>query len=1191
MLLNLLRFELLYQSKQRALPIAALLFFALGCFMGNAGNAPAMVDFNAPFQISYYTGNFSLFSIFIIMFFAVSGTIRDDKYRMDLLINSTSVKKSHFFWSRFIGVFLFSVIGYSLFLPGYLVGLSISDLDAARIAPFHLKSYLWPFLVIIIPNVFICASLLFSVSLLTKSNMATYAGAIFMYILYFIVGIYSNSPMFATSVPASPEQMANAALMDPFAISTFFEHTQFWTPYEKSNLFLSFSGNYFWNRTLWVGFSFAVLGATYYLFSFRKTGQKRKKTSKVSTKKEALRRYRPAKIQLDLRTQWSAFLSSVKIETKETIQSLPFIALIGILLIALVFELYAKFYDAGGYGESWYTYTNLVIGAVIEVIPILSKILIVFYSGELIWKARDRKFDGILNATPASNPVFFFSKLTTLILIPLLLIAITIVVCLAFQLFNGFTAIDFRQYLLLFYHYGIPALVYSCLAIFVQTTLKSKYLGMGVTGLILLAFTTPVSFNLGIEHPMLRIGVMPSIGYSNMTGYDIQARAFPIYALYWGAFALILSLISLKFWNRQVIEPLSFGKAITLKKWKRSEILTLSFAVILFSAVGSMFYSKLNTEGDYKSTNNKMYYCAQYEQKFKQYASLPTLYYAHMKTEVDIYPGEEKYTVAADYQLINHNTVPITKIFITETKKLSDIQFENAELIWKDTVFGTYLFGFNEPILPQETIRMRYQLCNQSVPFKPDQTIVKNGTFIRHEVFEPTLGYKQYLELSDPDERKKRGLAKQEKALVYDQNITNTETGKEDVLYETIVSTAGDQIALAPGNLIRKWTKDGRNFFQYKYPEKNLPFLAYSSANYEVKKQLCNEIDIEYYYSAGHDVNHKTIAASTSMTLSYCMENFGNYIFDHLRVAETPAYYPAVGAVQPGLINMMEDKLYLIDGKKSQSYDVVAKRISTEIGHLWWGMLLTPTSDRGAGFLSQGLTEYTAAVVLEKLYGKGVLWELNKSFNENYSRGRAFASLKESPLYLERGEKYLTSAKSGLVTLAIRDLIGEKQFNTVLRNLIQQDSASTNYQVNTLNFLDELYKVSPKEHHQLIDEWMKEIIRYELTIDKAEYKILENGKYEITATISAKRFKTLSSGEEVEIGIDEPIKIGCFDKHPENIGKEDQPLYLKDHQIKDGLTTIKMYLDTLPKYIGVDPFLTRVDRNYSNNIKEIDIYL
>lgn len=1186
MLLQLLRFEVLHQSKQRALPIAALLFFSLGCFLGKAGNAPALVDFNAPFQISYYTGNFSLMSVFIIMFFAVSGAIRDHKHGMEALIYSSPIRKGHFFWSRFIGVFLFSVVGYSLFLPGFLVGLFISDLDTARIAVFQWQSYMWPFLVIIMPNVFICSSLLFSVSLLSKSNVATYAGAILIYILYFIVGIYSNSPMFASSLTASPEQMTVAALADPFAISTFFEHTQFWTPFEKSNKMLSFSGNYVWNRMLWIGFSFIVLGVTYRLFSFRKITQLGKKKASHSIDKGSVIAYRKAEVQINRKTQWRAFGYSVKMEVKDVMQSLPFMAILFTLFAALVFELYARFFEGGAYGENWYPYTNLVIETVIEIVPTLSKILIVFYSGELIWKAKDQKFDSILNATPSLNWVFFFSKLATLVLLPMLLIVTVILVGLAFQLANGFTDIDFTQYLLLFYYHGIPALVFSMLAFFVQNVVKRKYLGMGITGLIILSLASPLSYNLGIEHPMLRIGVMPSITYSNMAGYGIQVRSTTIYALYWVSLGLIFSLISLKFWNRQLIEPRRVGNSIYLQKWKRSEVLAIGIPLIVLMIMGSILHNKLHTDGHYKSNKERLDYSEQYERRFKQYEVLPKLYYAAMKTEVDIYPSDQKYTVSADYQLVNKNRVPVKQVFISETKKLSAISLENAKLIFKDSVFGTYLFEFDQPIPPLQTTRLRYQLSHQSLPFNPDYSIVKSGTYLRHEFFDPVLGYKKDLELSDPQERKKRGLPQAGKKLSEDQ-LLRPVAENVDISFETVVSTSADQVALAPGTLMREWTKDGRNFYRYKYLEENIPVIAYISARYASRKTSCHGIEVEHYYQPGHDINLPTIEASTCATLAYCIENFGPYPFNHLNVAETTSYFPWSGAAQPGLINMTEDKLYLVDISKNKTSYLVAKQTAGQIAHHWWGMSLKPKRVPGSGFLTFGLTEYTAALVLESLYGKGAIWNLSKSFNERYFRGRTYAAVKEPPLYLERGEKYLMDGKSGLVLLSIHDLIGEEKFNTALRTLLHQSSKDPAYKAHTLDFIDALHQITSLEEQKLINEWMKQIIRYEVAVENVRYKRLPDGQYEIKTSISAKKFKTLPSGKEIAISLDEPLKIGGFDKHPKDIGKADQIPYLKEHRIQGRLTTIKITLDSLPRYISVDPFLTRPDRNYTNNLKAL----
>jgi len=117
---KLLQFEVFYQLKQRALPIFILLFLALGVFVGRQGYATKGVNFNSVFQVYFHTSIFTLGSVFIIMFFAISAMLRDKQHNMESLIYSSSMKKRHYFWSRFFGTFLFSVLAFSPFLIGYI---------------------------------------------------------------------------------------------------------------------------------------------------------------------------------------------------------------------------------------------------------------------------------------------------------------------------------------------------------------------------------------------------------------------------------------------------------------------------------------------------------------------------------------------------------------------------------------------------------------------------------------------------------------------------------------------------------------------------------------------------------------------------------------------------------------------------------------------------------------------------------------------------------------------------------------------------------------------------------------------------------------------------------------------------------------------------------------------------------------
>ena len=509
---KLVQFEVFYQFKQRAFPLFAILFLALGVFVGRQGFAPKGVNFNAVYQIYFYTSILTLASIFIIMFFAISAMLRDKQHHMEGLIYSSSIKKSHYFWSRFLGTFIFSVLAFTPFMLGYILGIHFSDLDPERLGEFQLLSYLQPWVYFIVPNIFICSTIIFSVSTLTKNSTATYVSAVFVYMLYFVSSIFLNSPLMAQAVPASPESMAIAAVADPFGIAAFFEQTQYWTPYQKNTQLLSFSGLFLLNRLVWLLTSVVILFTTYKIFSFRKVTGKVKKDKKINTAKTPLFLYKPLVTIHSFKGQLTAFFHLLKLELKGVFKSLPFIAVLIMWLFIVFSELYSTVISGGEYGVSMYPFTNQLIDLLLAPLTLFSLILIVFYSAEIVWKERSLDFNLIVDATPVKNWVFFLSKFGALLLLPLILITIGIVMCIAFQVVLGYSNFELGIYASLYYYYGLQLVVFCMIALFINSLAKSKYLGMGIFGLITIIFLK--ADMLGFEHPLTSIGFMPRVSYT-----------------------------------------------------------------------------------------------------------------------------------------------------------------------------------------------------------------------------------------------------------------------------------------------------------------------------------------------------------------------------------------------------------------------------------------------------------------------------------------------------------------------------------------------------------------------------------------------------------------------------------------------------------------------------------------------------
>lgn len=1186
MILDLLKFENLYQSKQRALLLLSLVFLAYGLLIGSMNHAPVNVNFNSGYQLHFYTGLMTLGGVFIAMFFAISGVIRDRKHAMEGILYSTPVTKWQYFLSRLAGVYIFSLSTFTIFFIGHVAGTFSPALDPSRVMPFRFFNYLQTWSIFVVPNIFICVALVYSVALLTKNNVATYASGIFIYMLYIICSIVLNSPLMASSVPATPEGLMMASLADPFGLAAFFEQTQFWTAYQKNNQMLSFSGFLLWNRLLWVGLASLCLGIAYRTFSFRKPAGRAEKKKPEKPEKVTTKPYRPVPVSFGASFSWKPFGHLVLSNLKGVFKSLPFIGVMLVWGIVAFSEIYFRIVEGGDYHDSLYATTSQLTQLLAKPLGMLALILIVFYAGEIVWRNRDYKFEGVIDATPVPNTVFFLSNLVSLVALPCILIVSGVLIAVLFQAYTGYYHFEWDLYLSMFYYQGTSLLFYGLFALFIQSIIPNKYVGMGLSGVLILMLGTFSNY-IGIEHPMLRLGMTPVLGYTEMYGFSVVATAFHHYSIYWLSLGAILALLAFRLMQRGAISGIKLKPAYLFQGWTKSQRLAFALFLAIFIISGYVIYYNTNIKGEYINSTESMERMARYEKQYKPYDSLDRLTLAHFYTEVDLYPEELRYTIHGRHVLKNNNEQPVKQVFINERIPLSSLAVGRGRLMICDTTYGAYLFEFDPAIQPGEEVTMTFDLERRSTAYEPDHAIVGNGTYISFRDYEPILGYRASMEIADAFERRKRGLP--EKASEHDEEShmpqNDVKVGKSS--FETIVSTPDSQTAISIGDLIRQWEDGGRTYYHYKTSFNILPYVAYFSADYETRKTNFKDIAIEQYYHRGHEYNLDKVEESAIRTLKYCEEHFGDYPFDHIRIAEVPGLRSYAGMAQPGTISMVEDRLYLVDIRNAQGFDLVSKRTIHEVAHQWWGMILTPKIVQGGSIFVEGFAKYTEAVVMEKMYGKGATWQIAETANHTYFRGHAFASEPEPPIYLEDGEHYLAYGKHFTVMMAMRDLIGEDKVNQVLRTLVDRYRDQNELLVASPELIDEFYKVTPKQHHQLIDDWFKRVITYNLSVKNATVTVLKNGKYKVDIEVTAHRFNTLKNGESEPISINEPIMIGAFSKHPQEVAQEQSILYMEPHIVSDDNLHFSIIVDQAPTHVAIDPYGTRSDENLFDNIMKL----
>ena len=1175
---KLLQFELKLHIKQTSFIVLFILFITYG-FLAITQSFKYLEFssmYNDAFNLSFLSGIISIASTFGIVFFCINAVLRDKLFNAEGLIFSTGIKKTNFYLSRFFGVFTITLFLNTVAILGVFIGTCINDLDPETLHHFNFMHYFRPWLILILPNIFITTAIIFSVTILTKKSIVTYITALVIIAVNWICGFYINSPLFGGSSLASKEILDIASLIDPIGLAAFFEQSQFLSPVEKNEMVLSISNNLLWNRVIWFISSLLLLIITYRRFSFRAIQKKVKKEVVIVKNKSNKSIYKPTSITINtFKFKMINLKSVINLDIKMILSGTPF-KLIMVLWCIILFLLFNYSISSKEVYGSRYPTTDLFIGQAIEVLPILGLFLIVFYSSELIWKSRQDRFFEIIEATPSRNSMFYASKIIAITIIPFVLILLTIVVSLLFQITNNYFDFQLHHYFSIFYYAGVQILLYAIFSLFIQSIVPNKYLGMIISAIILLLFSISRSI-FGLEHPLFLFNKLPSMArsYSDFVGYGQYVSKFNTLALYWLTFSGILILFSIKFWKRGTTIGFKRIFKINLNKKEKLQLISLVF---VFLTIGSYAYYNLNIVNEYVTSNERLDFNEQYERKYKKYDDLAVPQLVSFKTKIDIYPSLEKYNVQSNTIIANKTKKPMKSIFVTAPQPLKSISIEGSKQVFYDAVLGTYLFELNTPLFPEESLKMTYNMEKQVKGFETNKTINSNGTYIQNQNFNPILGYVNNYEIEYNYERIQRGLPKRDSIIVDDSYLQlDSKFNFENVKFETIISTSKDQKAISSGRLIKQWQKKDRNYYHYKSSDTINSMIAYFSARYTMKKEIYKGIKLELYHHPNHTQNVDEMIRVAKRTIDYCSDNFGKYPHDYLRIVETSNHDSSNGKAMPGVITINE-KVFKRSVENSDSFNVVARVLIHEISHQWWGFLLTPKRVEGYMVLSESLAKYTESVVLENMYGKAMANKLSASTIRKYFSGRSYASEIEPSLNLSNHQAYLGYSKGAIIMSAISELIGEKKLNKVLKKLV--NDYKNKPVVTTIDLIEELYKVTPKEHHKLLNDWMKHVVTYNLKITNAVYKKMLDGKFELTITVNSKRFETNHLGKEIEININEPITIGIFNKHPLTIKGN---MYLKPHQINKKEMKIKIITDFEPIHVVIDPNNNRLDKNLEDN--------
>jgi aminopeptidase N len=533
---------------------------------------------------------------------------------------------------------------------------------------------------------------------------------------------------------------------------------------------------------------------------------------------------------------------------------------------------------------------------------------------------------------------------------------------------------------------------------------------------------------------------------------------------------------------------------------------------------------------------------------------------------------------------------------LPERLELQHIEIPGAVLARDYPEYLYRIYRFDPPLQPgeQRTIRFRTRLQERGFPnSRPLTRIVENGTFLDTVEFTPSLGFSRNGVLQDRAKRRKYGLpAEHRLPKLEDDSARALNLFRRDsdwVTADITVSTDADQIPIAPGTAVSDEVRDGRHVVRFRTDAPIAHFFSVQSARYAVQRDLFDDVALAVYFQPEHRYNVQRMLDVMKLSLEMFGERFSPYQFRQARILEFPAYASFAQSFA-NTIPYSESIGFIFDhAANPEKIDMVTYVTAHEIAHQWWGHQLVPSEQQGGTMLVESFAQYSALLVMERLYGRDEMRKFLKYELDRYLRSRGGEVIEELPLARVENQPYIHYQKGTLAMLWLRETVGEAAVDRAMQRLLAAFAFKGPPYANTRDFLALLREEAGPRHEALIVDLFEKITLYDVKVTRAAAAKRPDGRWDVTLDVEAKKLHADGLGKEAEAPLDEPFDIGVFTREPGRKGfTRADVLAFERRPVASGRQTLAVVVDRQPAFAGVDPYNKRIDRNSDDNVRPID---
>jgi len=1200
MLLKVAGFEVRYQLRSALFAIGFALFFLLGFVfvawdqlrVEGSGN----VLMNGPYGIVIRVALLNVLGLFVFTAFMANVVIRDDETGFAPLIRATRITKLQYLLGRFLGAYVVALLVMASVPLGVLIGTLMPWLDAERIGATMPSYYLHAFGVFTAPTVLTFGAAFFALATATRSMMWTYVG-----VLASLVGWYVTN-----TVLTGPEHINTVALADPFGLGALDVATRYWTAAERDTRLPALAGMLLYNRLLWLGVATALFAVAAAIFRFDPKGSRvqLKATPAQDSSSVPSTRLTPRDLDPAVAASghgWAQLWTLARFDARYVLKHPAFYVLLAVGLALVLLGLQSTVERAG---TEFLPVTRSIITEALPAFVLFPLIIAVYYSGELVWRDRDQRIHEIVDATAAPNWTFMIPKMLAIVLVLSASYVVAVLAGILFQLYHSYTQIDLTAYLLWFLLPNlIGAIILAAFAVLVQALVPHKFVGWAVMLVYIVALN---SFSrVGLEHNLYLYNGRPDVPLSDFNGMERFWVARAWFEVYWLLFAFILALLAHLLWRRGTDTSLRPRLTRMRQRLHGAPGWLMASAALLMAGLGAFIFYNTNVLNEYLTRNDREQQQADFEKALLAFETVPQPRIIDVKLQVDLYPRQVRARTQGVYTVENRTGAPLRAVHVRWQRELQlqTLDLGAAHLAKEYPEFNYRIYEFDTPLQPGEQRQIRFStlLEERGFPNKAPLTgIVANGTFLNNVEITPQLGVDRDVVLQDRSKRRKYGLPPDLRpAKLEDAGASAYHYLRHDsdwVTAELTVTTDADQTPLAPGYTVSDSVSGDRRTLVTRTEAPIMHFFSIQSARYAVEQDTWaganGPVDLAVYYYPEHDRNVQRMLEAMKVSLAMFSEKFSPFQFRQARILEFPAYE----SFAQSFANTMpySESIGFIqnydENRSDETIDLVTYVTAHEVAHQWWAHQIIGADKQGMTLLSETFAQYSALLVMEKLYGREQIRKFMKYELDRYLRARGNEVVEELPLARVENQQHIHYRKGSLVMYWLKEVVGEDVVNRALQKLLREFAFKPAPYPSSTDFLRLLRAEAGPQHEQLITDLFEKITLYDMKASDAKAKRLADGKYRVTFKVSGAKLYADGKGRETKAMLAEDFEVGAFKAEPGKKGYTSKAALLVERRpMHSGDQTVTLQLDELPKYVGVDPYNKRIDRDSDDNLTLVSV--